>query len=347
MKVGLIARANDRGLGVQTLEAYRHYPFDRTLVITIPDRHFPDHVDRYDRGGVTFMQLDTRSHSLGEGKIKRWARGLDVVFSVETLYDWKVADWVREIGGRTVVQANPEFFIHRRKPAEIQPDVWAWPTSWRPFDDMPEGPLLPVPALDAQPPVAAISLDDPFTVLHVAGHRALDDRNGTDGFMEALRRVRQKVTVRVVGQDGQLPTLRRCPDNVTLELNPTGVADRWDLYRGVHLVVLPRRYGGLCLPAIEAATAGCAVAMPGCVPNDIWPIIPLSFRQGRNLMVQAGLIKTFNTTPDSMAYTIDTMARNRDRLAAQQYESFSWARNNTWAKLTPIYDEVFRGAMKL
>ena len=219
--------ANDRGLGIQTWEAYKHYPFTRTLVITIPDRHFPDHVYRYGHDEphagewvVHQLQLDTRTHSLVEGKVKRWAEGLDVVFSVETLYDWKVADWVREVGGRTVVQANPEFFIHRRKLHEIHPDVWAWPTPWRPFDDLPEGVSLPVPIPNGRPDISN-GEDGPFVVLHVAGHRALDDRNGTDGFVEALKRVREKVTVRIVGQDGELPKLGRIPDNVTVEPSPT------------------------------------------------------------------------------------------------------------------------------
>lgn len=347
MRVGLIARANDRGLGIQTWEAWRHYDFARTAVVLIPDRQFADRPARYEcgKGGdPAVWHLDTRAHQLVEGKVKRWAEGLDVVFSVETLYDWRVADWVREVGGRTVVQANPEFWVHRRKPNEVQPDVWAWPTPWRPFDDMPEGVSLPVPVPDNRPDISG-SEDGPFVVLHVAGHRALDDRNGSDGFVEALRRIREKVTVRIIGQDGQLPKLGRMPDNVTVEQIPDGVGDRWEMYRGVHLVVLPRRYGGLCLPALEAAASGCALAMTNTPPNGQWPIIPIDCRQGRNLNTQAGLIRTVNAVPDSVAYTINTLARNRERATAHQAHAWHWAQRNTWSRLRMDYDKVFRGAI--
>lgn len=347
MKVGLIARANDRGLGVQTLEAYKHYPFDRTLVVAKPDTKFPDDLGRFTKPTDKVVLLDVRTHRFDDREIKDWLRGLDVVFTVETLYDWRIADWARSLGVRTVVQGNPEFWVHRRKTAEVQPDVWAWPTPWRPFDDLPEGIPLPVPVPDGRQRIAADPDDGPLVVLHVAGHRALDDRNGTDGFVQALRRVRThgKVVVRIVGQDGQLPEIPRLSHNITVELNPDGVADRWDLYEGVHVVILPRRYGGLCLPVLEAAASGCAIAMPAISPNVLWPIIRLDARKGRNLMTQAGLLSTFNTVPDAIAHTINMMSQHRDRLRHHQDEAFAWAQANTWSQLRGRYDEVFGGAL--
>jgi hypothetical protein len=189
MKVGLIARANQRGTGIQTHEAFRHYPFDRTMVVAIPDMRFPDDLSLYP--DATYIGLDTRAHSLPKGKICRWMEGLDVVFSVETLYDWNVADWARDMGIRTVVQGNPEFYVHRRKTDQPHPDLWVWPTSWRPFDDMPEMHILPVPVPNDRPRIAGLPEDDKLVVLHVAGHRALADRNGTDQFIEAIARLRR------------------------------------------------------------------------------------------------------------------------------------------------------------
>jgi len=343
VKVGLLARANQRGIGHQSFEAYRHYPFDRTMVVLIPDLKFPDNMKRYPDAST--IHLETRTHSLTEGKVVRWLKGLDVIFSVETLYDWKVADWARENGIATVVQGNPEFWVHRRKPELPNPDLWVWPTPWRPFDDMPEQWVLPVPVPDNVPRIAGDPDDDKMVVLHVAGHRALADRNGTDTFFEAIARIRRPCEIRVVGQDGQLPKPSRIPRHVNLVQIPSGVEDRWEMYRGVHLVVLPRRYGGLCLPAIEAAACGCAVMMPKVPPNDIWPIIPLDVRQGRQLQVQAGFIQTWNTTTDAIAYQIGTLEEHRFRLLARQQEAWEWAQRNTWSALEPLYHDTFAAAI--
>jgi glycosyltransferase involved in cell wall biosynthesis len=343
MKVGLIARANQRGTGIQTHEAFRHYPFDRTMVVAIPDMRFPDDLSLYP--DATYIGLDTRAHSLPKGKICRWMEGLDVVFSVETLYDWNVADWARDMGIRTVVQGNPEFYVHRRKTDQPHPDLWVWPTSWRPFDDMPEMHILPVPVPNDRPRIAGLPEDDKLVVLHVAGHRALADRNGTDQFIEAIARLRRPCEIRVIGQDGQLPLPSRVPRGVDLVNTPTGVEDRWEMYRGVHVVALPRRYGGNCLPAYEAMASGCAVMMPNISPNQTWPIVPLDFRQGRQLQVQAGFIATWNTVPDAIAYTIGQLDEHRDRLAGHQLEARAWAAANTWRALEHEYDEAFAAAI--
>ena len=101
------------------------------------------------------------------------------------------------------------------------------------------------------------------------------------------------------------------------------------MYRGVNLVVLPRRYGGLCLPALEAAASGCALAMTNTPPNGHWPIMPIDCRQGRNLNTQAGLIRTVNAVPDSVAYTINTLARNRGRASARSRPMRGIGRNAT------------------
>jgi glycosyltransferase involved in cell wall biosynthesis len=117
------------------------------------------------------------------------------------------------------------------------------------------------------------------------------------------------------------------------------------MYRGVHVVALPRRYGGNCLPAYEAMASGCAVMMPNISPNQTWPIVPLDFRQGRQLQVQAGFIATWNTVPDAIAYTIGQLDEHRDRLAGHQLEARAWAAANTWRALEHEYDEAFAAAI--
>ena len=70
-----------------------------------------------------------------------------VVFTVETPYDWRLPNWAREAGVKTVVQGNPEFYRnHLASHAhQANPDEWWWPTSWRPIRELPQGTIVPVP----------------------------------------------------------------------------------------------------------------------------------------------------------------------------------------------------------
>jgi hypothetical protein len=278
--------------------------------------------------------------ALDETKTRKWLDGLDTVFAVETLYDWNFADWAREAGCRTVVQGNPEFYNHHRHPERSQPDEWVWPTEWmRDHEDLPHGDLLPVPA----PPVDERNLARPereeLRILHVAGHRALGDRNGTDLFFESLALLGTHVHVTVIGQDGQLPT-GRLGRNVTLKTNPKGVQDRWDLYDNQDIVVLPRRYGGLNLPAIEACSRGVVPMMPDVVENGLWPILPLSARKGRLQRVPFGVVPTWMVRPNAIAYEIDKINRNRDALSAAKERAVDWADNNSWEAWLPAYQDA-------
>jgi hypothetical protein len=239
MRLGIIGRANDRGLGIQSLAAWRNLPFERALVVTDDNWRWPEYPERYEDGRwVRSMEVVRPTWDYDEELTREFLEGLDLVFTVEGFHTWEVCDWAREMGVKTLVQGNPEFFKHRRVSLP-EPDAWTWPTNWL-LEQIPDGWIVPVPIAGdcwAKP-------GDPdaerLTVLHVAGHRALGDRNGTDAFYDSLRLIRSEVDIRVVGQDGQLPEPYRLKNNLNLDARPLGVVDRWELYDGAHLVVLPR-----------------------------------------------------------------------------------------------------------
>lgn len=338
MKVGLLARADDRGIASQTHEFYKHLNPSRTLVMMLHDPAWPENPARYNGRGVDYVDVDPSLRHIDQRKIRKLARDVDTVFAVESLMDWRAADWIRGERARSVVQGNPEFYIHRRFPGLSEPDVWVWPTYWM-LDELPDGPVLPVPIPDNVPQTAAHPDDPTYRVLHVAGHAAAGDRNGTVDFMECLASLRRPVEVTVIGQDGWLPSSSPGP-KVRLGLRPFGVENRWDLYRGQHLVVLPRKYGGLSLVAQEAMAAGCAVLMPDCPPNDTWPGPRVRARRGRLHNAPFGRIQTYNTDPRELANMIDNLEQHRDQLAKFQADARQWARVNTWSALTPAYVKV-------
>lgn len=339
MKIGLLARCDRRGIAYQTHEFWSHMKPHRTLVIRMNNPLHPEDISMYPGKGVAFIDVQP-DRVMDERIVRRFLHEIDVLFAVETLMDWRVAVWAKEMGVRTVVQGNPEFADHHHSPGRPHPDLWLWPTDWM-IKDLPKGEILPVPAPD-QRPLAADPSAEPLKVLHVAGLAATGDRNGTVDFMNALARVTQPVHVTVVGQDHWLPEANPSR-NITLTLNAKGVEDRWDLYRDQHVVVLPRRYGGLSLPSNEACAAGLAIIHPDCSPNEHWPGFKLPARRARLHRAPFGAIQTHSTDPVYIARAIDQLSKNREMLGRLQSESRAWAFRNSWTALKPRYLEVLAG----
>lgn len=347
MKVGLIARSSKRGLGSQTYEFWRGYKPDAVLHVLNDDPRWPEDPDLYPGAHVVHFRPN-EEEPIDRQVLVDFMAGLDVIFSVETLYDWNLVHMANNRGIRTIVQGNPEFMRHERLDwADTpHPTIWCFPTPWM-IDAMPSQRILPVPAPEPvkNPPVAGGVDDEYLKVVHVAGHRAAGDRNGTELIIHALAHIKTKVWFTIVGQDGpntifrgQEPTI---PNNVELELIESGLENRWDLYRDAHMVALPRRYGGLCLPAIEAMSVGIVPMMPNCSPNLIWPIEILPSSRGRSQLTPFGHVETEMVNPLHMAHRIDDINRARDYLQTKRDEVDAWAYENSWEKLRPLHDDLF------
>lgn len=346
MKLGIVARCDNRGIAYQSYEAVRGLKPERVLVVLMKDRRWPEEPGRFTstkQCKVIFADSDMNTRLLEVDRMRKFLTGLDAVLSIETVYDWRMIELADELGVRVVVQGNPEFYTHHQDPLRPQPHEWVWPTTWmQGADDIPDGPLLPVPAPAVENTATHWSANT-LRILHVAGHRALGDRNGTDLVFEALPLIGEKVHFTIVGQDGALPSAARLGKHVTVETNPKGVKDRWDLYRNQHIVLLPRRYGGLSLPAIEACSRGVIPMMPDVDENQLWPIMPLVARSGRLQRVPYGHVPTWLARPNHIAYEIDKIARNRDRLMEHQNRVLDWADDNSWKSWEPQYRDVLAG----
>lgn len=338
MKLGVIARAEDRGLGIQSWEAVRHLAPERVLVIDVQNPEgFAMHLDRYPGATVARLQPQGMNGALAEGLVRDWLAGLDVVFSCETLYDWRLAEWARDAGCATVVQLNPEFFQHDRNGLP-SPTAWWNPTTWR-LDQLPAGTRhVPVPvALDRFCNIGrrTSTADVALRALHVVGRPALSDRNGTELLSKAMRRT-QGVELTVASQ--------RPTKHGAVVLGE--VADYWRLYDDQDVLVMPRRYGGLCLPAQEAMAAGLAVVMPGCPPNpEMWPIVPVRWQYRGQLQVPAGMIPLAETDARDLAVVLGRLAREPGELNVWRAKADQWAREHSWEALLPLYvEELGRAA---
>jgi len=328
---GLVARADERGLGRMTHELYRALHPDRTLVVREPGaeaKGFPAQLDRYPGAAVV-----TYEGGLAEAACREFLAGLDVVYLAETAYDPRFYGWASEAGCATVLAVMPEFYNQ----AEPPPADALWvPTPWR-MEHLPaHTQLVPVPVADDRFPFTVPERDGPLRVLHVAGHRAAADRNGTTLLLQALRSVRQPMRVRMLTQDRLLPRAS-VPRHVDLDCEPGGRADYWTLYEDADVLVLPRRYGGLCLPAQEAMASGLAVVMSDCAPNDWWPTLRVPVRSSGSLRTAAGELRLHSAMPRELALSLDRLAVDGEALRTQQEASLAWAEAHRWSALEGIY----------
>ena len=268
MRLGLIARADSRGLGVQTKAFHDQMQPTKTLVVDCPSiQPLPLRRDWYP--DAEWVKIPTTDD------FNKFLDGIDTVFTCETGYNAALWDMAEVRGIKTVLQANFEFLDRLDRPT-----LWLAPSLWR-INEWPEGTVhLPVPVETEHFPARDLP-DLPTRLLHIVGRPTLDrgrdmHRNGTIDFLNALQHVTTKCTVTIRCQHDTYANdlIRthgiRMPTNVDLQVIPNDLPNYWDAYQTEHALIMPRRFGGLCLPANEAVAAGIPVIMPDIDPNDTW-----------------------------------------------------------------------------
>ena len=343
MRVGLIARAENRGLGNQTWQVAMGLLPDRVLVVDMGDLGggFRMHVDRYTDLGlnVTVLSHDRLGDEMAVGP---WLDGLDVVCTAETFYAVNFPAIARRHGVATVCHLNPEFYKHGHEPTWPQPSQWWLPSPWL-IDD----PRLPADAVMVRTPAPyrwmlreSERAPGPLRVLHVAGKPAMGDRNGSRGLLMALRHVTADVEVTVRAQASSFPHPSRIGRGVRYTPDLGDHPDYRMMYAGFDVLVLPRRYGGLCMPVIEAAAAGLAVVMTDCSPNFAYPARLVDARSFESVATPLGPVQAFDADPRALAATIDELARDPFALRQAKDDAIEWARAMSWDDSAPVWRDM-------
>jgi hypothetical protein len=336
-------------------EFHRHVRPERTLLV-IPDAvqkaGLITHVERFP--GATpaqFAPLDARSQGAGvldEQVCREFLDGLDVVYSAETFYDWRFVRWAEEAGVATVCHVMPEF---ARPEWFDQPSTWWAPTRYR-LD------LLPSSTRVVPVPIATDRFNDPdyqraaalhgagvhrrLRWLHVAGAQTIEDRNGTERLLRALRLVEYPTEVTITAQTPLPYEIPSLPSNVNLRVVNRSLEKYWMLYARGSALVMPRRYAGLCLPALEAMGAGLAMLMSDMPPqNAEWPVTTVPVSPGPPIRTMGGTIETGNTVVSALAERMDAWARDHSRFEDAAERSRTFAAENAWSQRLPmVLDEL-------
>lgn len=270
----------------------------------------------------------------------RHLSGCDAVWSPESPY-WPRLP--RMLDGRMHLTVNPELWRDLGDRCKI-----ALPTTWH---SMQLGyPVVPHPTPFDQPGWADVRqanesrVGPARRVLHIAAP-AFHDRNGTDAVLQGLAGYAGPgFTLLVAGAGLDKPTRGRPVPGLPLPatLGRDGqirvervgeVADRLDLYRDVDLLVLPRRYAGLCLPAQEAASAGVPVLMSDLDPQDGWSGVDSSIRCGRGHVVpmRGGRFRVAHPDPRSLAQRVWAYTQDDGAVRGRwQLQAVAWALAGSW-----------------
>ena len=318
---------------------YDHMQPDRTLVIEASAvSPYTQHLDWYP--DETVVNWD--GGDIDETILRTFLAGLSVVYTAETPYSYNLYTIARDMGVRTVCHVMPEFYRHAIELTLPVPDeVWL-PTPWL-ADRIPHSRILPVPIDRAHLPYRHRDRADTF--LHVIGRRAVWDRNGTQLVLKAFRKVRNPTTL-VIRSQGRVPRVA-VSRHVTLRIiEATDLDDYADLYADGDVMVLPRRFGGLCLPAQEALSTGMPVLMPNCSPNDalLPPGMLIPTRPGPPLRTQAGPVPTFDTSADALAAAIDRLIEDPAAVSSLSSAADAIAHARSWEVLRSAYIDALEAA---
>lgn len=330
MKVGIFARCDDTGLGIQSREFFNHVKCKALVIDSTNFKNLPQHFEWYPRQTVFKPE---RTLMIPENVIMDFVMGLDVLVTFETPYDYKVFDICRKYEVKTILQPNYEFLEYPSdKPL---PDLFAAPSTWH-FDNIPNPKvLLPVPVN-----TSLFTFEPKFkTFVHVVGKPAVFDRNGTDLFLASLKYVKKPISV-IVHSTHRL-TIPQIPPYVNFYVDSRPKPNYWENFTG-GVLVMPRKYGGLSLTVNEALGAEMPVIMSNISPNKDWlpPEWLVNVRQKGSFMCKQK-IDIWETDPQLLAYKIEEFCDERFYLTAVE-KAMELKQQLSWDNLLPLYKKTFK-----
>jgi hypothetical protein len=342
MRLGIIARSDNTGLGNQTRELVNMLNPNKILLInSAPFNNNKQNPDWYKDYNV----YSTKNGMPTTKEIVWFLKDVDVVISCETFYHLDLVDLARQQGTKTILQYNYELFGNLTNPNWSLPDVLLSPSLWNieivkeKFGSVCDVIHLPPPTNESLFNKAKDNnlSKDHNRILHIAGKKAAKDRNGTESIFEMIKHSKEDYELVI---KSQTPLNPNCKDSrVKIEIgNP---ASREDMYDGFDAMILPRRYAGLCLPMNEALMSALPVFMTNVSPNNT--ILP------EDWLVESTKIGSFRTksmvdiydiSPDKFANIVDGYIKNNNKKEFKEKALSIGLENFSIDKLKQKYLEI-------
>ncbi len=321
-RLGFIARIDRGGLAIESQEFIDHVKPDKVMAIKIGDmeqdeRRFPD--------ATVIDGIPS------ENDIRRFLKGVDVLFSIETFYSPEMVRIARQMGVRTVLRINYEWYEE-----SMRPDLIITPTLYN-WENIPDPKVyIPFPINRSVLPFKERKVAKTF--LHIAGNmRAGYDRNGTRTFLDAIPLVKNKNIKFIIKSQVPINGINDARAQVIVN-DYEHYWENWQTEADVY--VSPRRYAGQSLPLNEAMSRGVVPIMPKISPQQAF--LPTA------LLIDVHETDIIKVKTDIEIATIKPIyiARKIDELAEQDISEYSQVCNNiaqawSWETLLPKYKELF------
>lgn len=299
MKLAMIVRMDKTGLGNQTRElAYMLKP-DKILIIN--SSYFKPRTEQYPEWYKDFYAKGITKRGFPTVREKLWLlQGVDRLITCEIPYGYDILGEANRRGIKTYLQYNYEFLDYLRHPVLPKPDVFISPTSWGVEEVQKK---LDVSPIILRPPISLHKFSRSREInrnrtgkrrfLHIQGIKAAHDRNGTETLIKTIENISYdfELVIKVQG------TIEKMSSDPRITYDNTNPVNNEDLYENFDALILPRRYGGLCLPMNEALASGLPVIMPDILPN--YDMLP------RRWLVKAKRIDTFMARTEIDIYEAD------------------------------------------
>lgn len=333
MNIGTYVYRTNGGLGYQAKSYVKHLNIKKTLC-----------VDLSSLNGIPLNDwfLDSPKTEKGypnQDEIINFLDGLDVVLLAETPLNYELYTLARQRGIKTITVINPEFYdhiIHRDWP---MPDLIILPSVWKEDEIRTHAESRGTKVIQLHHPVDRT--DFPFiqrtigNSIHMAGKPAIHDRNGTFDYLQAC----PNGTVSTQNSDLAWRIRREYRHSKV----HTDIATPQQVYSMGDILVLPRRYGGNCLPLNEALSSGMPVIMPDISPNNY--LLP------KEWLVPATITDSFEPRTKVDIYSVDIKALTeriewvKENIRSESQKANEIADTISWTALLPQWQQAIEGLL--
>lgn len=319
MRLGMIVRCDNSGLGTMSWEWARHLRPKKVHLVY---------------NGV-YAIFENRYQDFEKTKdFSELLNDIDVLISFETFYHWGIVLEARKKGVKTVLvtmfEMSPPQFPY-------MPDVLLCPSKLD-YDIFKSYSAKKVQYLPA--PIATDRLKwkqrkKAKVFIHPASHGGVNGRKGTGLLLDAMKFVKSDIKVLIYGWK------LYWSDDPRVVSQMRNFENYWQVYKEGDVLIYPQDYNGISLPVVEAMASGMGVISTNMYPfNEYLPkrllYEPESMYRTRaapNLME----ISAAKLNPKTIAAKIDEIA-NTDISEESRYGK-EWANKNSWSKLLPKYKE--------
>lgn len=271
MRVGILARADLTGLGIQSRNWVRL--LNPYKVIVIDSTSFNSNTQHYEwyNNRQNAFRIDG---FIQQRDVDSILNGIDVLLTFEIPYNYQIISMARSRGIKTIIQNNWEFTDYLKQPELPLPDILLNHSYWHLDDQKALWPKIteycPTPLFTED--FGGIWLQNlerkekKLRFLHVAGRQTYEDRNGTKALMRAVLEIPKEIDFELVIKTQTAELADILDSRITID--SSAPEDEKDLYRNFDAMIMPRRYGGACLPMNEALASGLPVIMTDVDPNN-------------------------------------------------------------------------------